>query len=440
MSTPEPLQTDLNSFEPTLRQQAVVTLREGLATGTYPAPPPRDIANMHCHTFFSFNAYGHSPSSLVWLAKQEAFKLIGMVDFDVLDGVDEFLNTCDVLQVRGSAGMETRVFVPEFATREINSPGEPGVLYHMGIGFSSSHVPESAQPLLQNLRSRARHRNLELIQRVNAHLAPVMIDYESDVLPLTPAANPTERHIVQAYIHAAQRTQPDAALFWADKLGMTTEQTRSLLDSPANLANTIRSKLMKKGGPGYITPDANTFPGIEPFHELITACGALPCAAWLDGTTPGEEAIEELLALLMSKGVVTFNIVPDRNWNISDPAQKQRKLQNLYDVVALTQALDLPLNVGTEMNSYGQKIVDDFDAAELAPVRQAFLDGAHFIYGHTVLQRQAGMGYLSEWARATLPGRKERNQFYAQVGYHHLPGAQVTWHTEMTPTQVLQQL
>ena len=35
---------------------------------------------------------------------------------------------------------------------------------------------------------------------------------------------------------------------------------------------------------------------------LIAACGAIPCAAWLDGTLPGEQAIEELLELLIGKG------------------------------------------------------------------------------------------------------------------------------------------
>ena len=49
--------------------------------------PEADVANMHCHTFYSFNAYGHSPTSLAWLAKKLGLKLIGMVDFDVLDGV-----------------------------------------------------------------------------------------------------------------------------------------------------------------------------------------------------------------------------------------------------------------------------------------------------------------------------------------------------------------
>jgi len=61
--------------------------------------------------------------------------------------------------------------------------------------------------------------------------------------------------------------------------------------------------------------------------------------------------------------------------------------------------------------------VDDFDAPELAPVRQAFLDGAHFIYGHTVMQRALELGYQSAWAKIHLPTRQARNAFYRAVGY-----------------------
>ena len=74
------------------------------------------------------------------------------------------------------------------------------------------------------------------------------------------------------------------------------------------------------------------------------------------------------------------------------------------------------------MNAFGQKLVDDFDVPELAPVRQAFLDGAHFIYGHTVLQRALGLGYQSRWAQMQLPSRRERNKFYTAVGYCVQPG------------------
>ena len=55
--------------------------------------------------------------------------------------------------------------------------------------------------------------------------------------------------------------------------------------------------------------------------------------------------------------------------------------------------------------------------------KQAFLDGAHFIYGHTVMQRALGLGYQSEWAQTHLPTRRERNAFYIAVGCRVPPGA-----------------
>ena len=170
-------------------------------------------------------------------------------------------------------------------------------------------------------------------------------------------------------------------------------------------------------------PGHDTFPPVEKLHALVLACGALPCVTWLDGTSAGEQAMDELFALLIGKGAVALNIVPDRNWNFADPQQAALKRQKLYEVVALAQEFDLPLNIGTEMNTWGQKIVDDFDAPALAPVRNAFLDGAYFIYGHTILQRSCGLGYQSAWAAAQLPTRRERNAFYTAAGKAIPPGA-----------------
>ncbi|GIV75910.1 MAG: hypothetical protein KatS3mg050_0304 [Litorilinea sp.] len=439
------LQEQLNDFDPAVRRQALERL---LALQPQPPRPPAEVANMHCHTFFSFNAYGHSPTSLAWLGRQQGFKLMGIVDFDVLDGVDEFLDACALTGVRGSAGIETRVYLPEFAQHEMNSPGEPGVLYHMGIGFTTTDVSPEAAAILDELRTQSAQRNQGLIQRVNAYLDPVQVDYERDVLPLTPKGNATERHIVVAYVRQAERHYPDEAArqrFWADRLDLPAERVARLMADPPAFQNQIRSKLMKRGGVGYVQPGHDTFPPIDKLHRLILACDALPCAAWLDGTTSGEQRMDELLALLVDKGAVALNIIPDRNWNIADPDERQVKVQNLYRVVELAQEMDLPLNVGTEMNSYGQKLVDDFDAPALAPVRQAFLDGAYFIYGHTVLQRLLGLGYQSAWARDQLPGRRERNAFYTQVGRAVEPGeagrrqlAGIT--PEMTPRELLQQL
>ncbi|MGC8781431.1 MAG: hypothetical protein ACP5UQ_11245, partial [Anaerolineae bacterium] len=187
-------------------------------------------------------------------------------------------------------------------------------------------------------------------------------------------------------------------------------------------SNLVRSRLMKKGGVGYVVPTPASFPTVEEYHSFILACGALPTATWLDGTSAGEQAIEELMDLLIGQGAVALNIIPDRNWNVADPELRALKVRKLHEIVALAGRLDLPINVGTEMNAPGNKLVDDFDVPEMAPLRQAFLDGAHFIYGHTIMQRALGLGYQSEWARKHLPTRKERNAFYQAVGYRVPPG------------------
>ncbi len=418
----ETLETRLNDFSLAVRTEALEELVQLAEQGAIELPAPAEVANMHCHTFFSFNGYGHSPTSLAWLARKRGFKLIGIVDFDVLDAIDEFLAACDTVGVRGSAGIETRVFVPQFATREINSPGEPGVYYHMGIGFTTGAAPDQVVPVLNDLKQRAADRNRGVLARVNAHLEPVTIDYERDVLTLTPQGNATERHMLAAYLDAVERNTSDPLGFWADKLEMAPAQVATIAKDKPKLANVVRAKLMKRGGVGYVQPGPDTFPTVEQFHQLILACDALPCAAWLDGISAGEQAIEELLELLIGQGVVALNIVPDRNWNIADPDTRRLKVQKLYEVVELANRLDLPLNIGTEMNAYGQKLVDDFDAPELAPLKDAFLDGAYFIYGHTVAQRALRRGYQSEWAGTHFLTRRERNDFYTRLGRQVEPG------------------
>ena len=430
----------MNDFDAGVRAAALWELADMVARNQVELTPEHGVVNMHCHTFFSYNAYGYSPSALAWLAKKKGYAAIGIVDFDVLDAVDEFLDACELIGVRGSAGIETRVFIPEFATREINSPGEPGVYYHMGIGFATGKVPAEVAPILASMRARAARRNRAMIGRINAHLVPLEIDYEADVLPLTPSGNATERHMLAAYMAAGERRFPqvrDRVDFWAGKLGVGTEQVAAVIGDAAKFSNLVRGKLMKQGGVGYVKPSPESFPTVDEFHELIVACGALPCAAWLDGMSEGEQAIDELLDLLTAKGAVALNIIPDRNWNVADPQLRYQKVQKLHEIVRIAGARDLPLNVGTEMNSPGNPEVDDFAAPPMAPVNAAFFAGAYFIYGHTVMQRLSGLGYQGDWAQEHFPTPNARNHFYETVGRladPREPRTQALRHLGLRPT------
>jgi hypothetical protein len=418
----EGLEIQLNDFAPTVRKQALEELVMMEKAGMIKNPAPTEVANMHCHTFYSFNAYHFSPSGLAWLARKNGYALMGKVDFDVLDGIEEFLQACDRVGVRGSAAIETRVFFKEFATRELNSPGEPGIYYHMGIGLTEDQAPEPGGSILADMRRRSAVRNQDMIARLNKYLYPVYINYDQDVLPMTPAGNATERHILAAYLNQADQISSNPIQFWSDKLGLPLDRAMLLYQDVPAFQNQVRSKLMKRGGPGYTLPGSNSFPSVQDFHRAVTACHGLICAAWVDGLSAGEQAMDEQLDILVSQGAAALNIIPDRNWNISDVEMRKVKVDKLYQVVDLALRMDLPLNVGTEMNTYGQKLIDDFNAPELEPVRQYFLDGAYFIYGHTVMQTCLGLGYHSSWSQTFLPTRRERNSFYTQIGKKVAPG------------------
>ena len=199
--------------------------------------------------------------------------------------------------------------------------------------------------------------------------------------------------------------------FWYDKLGIKFESEE--LPEGKNLLNTIRAKTIKKGGIGYVTPDKKSFPLLADTNKFFLETGAIPTLAWLDGTSEAERDIENLLEIAIKNGVAAINIIPDRNYK---PGVKDEKLENLYRTVELAQELHLPVIVGTEMNSPGQKFVDSFNTKELSLLVPVFLKGAHIIYAHSVLQRYCGLGYTSIWAEQNFNNVEKKNNFFEKLG------------------------
>ena len=114
-------ETSIDNFDASMRRQAL----DEAAAENFPAAQP--IVNVHAHTFFSYNYRGYSPSHFALGSKRRGLAVSGIVEFDGLDGLDEFLAAGQLLDLKTSIGLESRVYVPEFGDREINSPGEPGI-------------------------------------------------------------------------------------------------------------------------------------------------------------------------------------------------------------------------------------------------------------------------------------------------------------------------
>jgi hypothetical protein len=403
----EPVEQALDDFDPAVRRRALQEVLVG--EGAWPTPGA--AVNLHCHTFYSYNVYGFSPTHFAVLARRHGLAVAGIVDFDVLDGLNEFLEASQLLGLKGVVSLESRVFVPEFADLVVNSPGEPGIAYHMGVGFT--RVVQ--HPFLTEMRAIAQRRILGMLTRVNSYMHPVELDYDRDVLPLTPNGNATERHLCVAFERKARCVFPEVTgrtAFWRKKLGAS-------LSEGAELQNLIRTKTLKKGGVGYVQPDTGAFPSMAEMNRFVLDAGAIPTLAWLDGTTQGEKELDRLLAVGMSAGAAAVNIIPDRNYT---PGVSDSKLRNLYRVTEAAVDHHMPVIVGTEMHAPGNKFVDDFKTSELAPLVPVFLRGARIVYAHSILQ-QAGFGYLSEWAAGTFTSTKEKNTFFEEIGRHMRPAA-----------------
>ena len=389
-------------------------------------PPVRADAgapvNMHLHTFFSFNIAGFSPSHVAVQAREWGLYAAATTDFDVLDAADEFLEAASVLGLRAAAHIETRVYAPEFAALETNSPGEPGICYVMGAAFP--HTPRPDMPafaMARQLRTRAAARNADVVERINSLLPAIALSYQQQVAGLTPGHSPTERHIVRAYLARAAQVFPDAterAAFWGGILEQPADAVAALPHGA--LQDLVRRRLIKHGGVAYQQPGPGSFPEIGAFFDWVLDSGAIPMAAWRDGTSGGESDPAAWLDALEARGVASVNVVPGL---VTDPSRLQR-------LMAEVTSRDLPVGVGTEMNADGLADYDDLDSALLAPYRAAFVAGAEVFVGHTILARYAAFPYCGAAAVTRYPDRARRNEFFAAVG--RLPPLTPTAAAELT--------
>ncbi len=416
----------LNAFDPDIRKQALATLCDKKEN----YKPPCENVNLHIHSFFSYNAYNRSPSQIAYFCRREGLYAGGIIDFDVLDGLHEFYNAGDMLGLRTTVGLETRAFFSPLADKEIDSPGEPGVSYIAGTGFTS--IPEKGseqERFLQKLANTAKQRNKQLIARVNSQLQDIAIDYQTDVLPLTPAGNATERHIVIAYINKSKAictTTNSYNDFWASVLKTTPAKVAIWNNNLAEFQNKVRARLAKRGGIGYVQPASETFPEVADVFAWIRSSGAIPTESWLDGTSDGEKSPEKLLALSIEQGAIALNIIPDRNWNIKNTEEKQRKTENLQKIVQTATKYDMPLHIGTEMNKPKQPLYDNLDGEILKLYKPHILRGARIITGHCILQRFSGIGYTSEYMEDEYANRtSKKNHIFEAIGALPYPSLQI---------------
>lgn len=417
----------LNSFDTVERRNAVEEALRSFQEGLIARPHDSGWSNVLVRTFFSYSAEGFSPSRLVWEAVIRGLSVIGSADRDNLGALREMLAVGDALDIRATVSLETAVRVPSRSDNEFNLPGRPGMIRVLGAGFVS--VPSLTSEhgrLIAALAERSRARARALVEKLNPVLAPVTVDFDADVASLAPAGNAMEAHVFRAYgdkSRAMFSELHDLAVFWSDVLGRSPTDVECLLSNDPNaFMEALADKLARLGEPD-VCPVAADGLAADEFFRAVRAAGAVPCLLWLDGTSAGEADPVRLLDDAVEWGARAVALTPDRNWNLSDPAEKEKRLAALAAMTAAARERNLPLLAGSPMSEPRQKFVDSFDAPEIAAYFRDFTDSAFWLYGHGVLERAAGLGLSSAWAERTFAGDPAAaNAFYLEVGKKAAPG------------------
>ena len=353
----------LNKLNVPTREERLANLAEVLKTTVFPPMVPQYINN-HIHTTYSFSPY--SPTAAVYAARMEGLCTAGIIDHDSISGAEEFLEAAKLVQMPVTIGMEARISMAgtRLEGRRTNNPDQVGVSY-----MTIQGVPHDKTKVLTEFfrpYQAARHeRNRKMIEKINALLPGIALDYDKDVLPLSMAkenGGVTERHLMYALaIKLVQQVGKGRSM--VEKLAsmgvsLSEKQTNQMLDMAYPFYEYDLLGILKSAFVPQIFIDAtDECPKLSDMVKLCNEIDAFLCYAYLgdvgDSVTGDKKAqkfeddyLEDVFECLKEEGVKSVTYMPTRN----TPAQLER-LRGLCDQYGMFQIS------GEDINSPRQSFV-----------------------------------------------------------------------------------
>ena len=353
----------LNKLNAPTKETRLANLAEVLKTTTFP-PMVSQYINNHIHTTYSFSPY--SPTAAVYAARMEGLCTAGIIDHDSISGAEEFLEAAKLVEMPVTIGMEARVSMAgtRLEGRRTNNPDQVGVSY-----MTIQGVPHDKISVLTEFfrpYQAARHeRNRKMIEKINALLPGIDLDYDRDVLPLSMATENggvTERHLMYALaIKLVQQVGKGQTM--VDKLvsmglKLSEKQTAQMMDTEYPFYEYDLLGILKSAFVPQIFIDAtDECPKLPDMVKLCNDIDAFLCYAYLgdvgDSVTGDKKAqkfeddyLEDVFECLKEEGVKSVTYMPTRN----TPAQLER-LRGLCDQYGMFQIS------GEDINSPRQSFI-----------------------------------------------------------------------------------
>ena len=269
--------------------------------------------NAHLHTPYSFSAFSSIDEALDHALK-EGVKVVGINDFYSMEGYGAWNAGCMKRGLFPLFGIEFISLNEEdqAAGLRVNDPNNPGRTYISGKGLNFP-VMLQGEPLrqLQAVRAEANAQVEQMCARLNDWLKAegydIYLDFNEIREKLTKGSI-RERHLAKALrIALSSRAQ-------SRDLSTLVEMT----DDPAKIENTLRSKLLKAGGPAFVPERPEAFLPMKTVQEIIEAAGGIPTYPFLGDDAKGnftdfEGDLQKAADTLKKRGFRSVEFITTRN-------------------------------------------------------------------------------------------------------------------------------
>jgi len=354
-------------------------------------------ANGHIHTPYSFSAFS-SLHSVFKMAVEEKIAVLGINDFYVTDGYNDFHSGCLENKIFPLFNIEFIGLLKEEQKKgiRINDPNNPGRIYFSGKGldypFQTGWIQKRQ---LKRVRKESQVQIKAMIAKLNQLLEnekpSLKLSYE--VIRKEYARELVrERHIAKALRELSVKISPseEEQLHFLENL-YGGKKSKTGTSNHAALENEIRSNLLKSGGAAFVEEDENSFLELRKIIKIIIKAGGIPCYPVLLDDPAGkctefEADPEKLYGSLKLLGIECIELIPGRN-----------DFTILKNFVEFFHKKGFIITFGTEHNTpemipltittRGSKPVDE-------SLKKIAWEGACVIAAHQYLRADGRQGYV----------------------------------------------
>ncbi|MDR1673594.1 MAG: hypothetical protein LBS09_09085 [Bacteroidales bacterium] len=377
---------------------------------------PFEVLNVngHFHTPYSFSAFTDM-EQIAEMAVKEQIKALGINDFYVTDGYDEFAEMTSRRRIFPMFNIESIALSKTQQAKgiRVNDPNNPGRTYFSGKGLDYPVTLSGRfRDLLESVKYESRRQVAEMIVKLNGWLeetgVALSFTYE-EIREKYARQLVRERHIAQALRIAVfeKESSDDGRKALLQKI-YGGKETSVHIANAAALENELRNNLLKAGGKAFVEEDDKAFLSVEEVKNIYLNAGGIPCYPVLLDDAKGnftefEADREAMCRELKAQDIYSIELIPGRN-----------KLEILEPFVRYFDEQGFVITFGTEHNAPGliPLTVGCRGGAELtAYLKRVNYEGACVIAAHQYFRSQREQGYVD-----TVSGKahtSRRNEFIA---------------------------